>query len=159
MSDVDMYPSYLRATPAAPLAGALLTLLVCVSIVRAPRPHSSLGISIPLVRVPDHPQHNCSDPNRIVYIRLAKDKKIWLDSTGIAQDQLTAVVGFVMANRRDRIVYVDADPQVSYEEFAQFLNKITSAQDNLRIALLTPRLQESIKNASVALCELEWPGH
>jgi biopolymer transport protein ExbD len=90
---------------------------------------------------------------------LAKDKKIWLDSTGIAQDQLTAVVGFVMANRRDRIVYVDADPQVSYEEFAQFLNKITSAQVNLRIALLTPRLQESIKNASVALCELEWPGH
>ena len=82
---------------------------------------------------------------------------MWISSTDIAPDRLTAIIALIMENREDRRVYVVADSQVSYSQFADFLGKIAGAGPNLRIALLSDRLQKDFEQYRGAYCELEWP--
>jgi hypothetical protein len=83
---------------------------------------------------------------------------MWINSTDFSPDRLTAIVALIMENRGDRIVYVAADSQVSFGQFADFLGRIAGAGPNLRIALLTDQLQKNLEQGhGHAFCELEWP--
>jgi len=117
------------------------------------------GIQISMIRVPDQPKNDCSDPNRIVYLRLAQDGVVWLNSTEIPLDRLTTIVKEVMENRGDRILYVVADPHVSYGQFVGLLDKIVAAKMVLHIALLTDQLRGIEEDHARAYCELEWPAN
>jgi biopolymer transport protein ExbD len=111
-----------------------------------------------MIRLPDQSRNDCSDPNRIVYFRLAQDGTVWLSSTEIPTDRLTMIVEEVMENRGDRILYVVADPHVSYGQFVGFLDKIAAAKMVLHVALLTDQLRAGLEeDRGRAFCELEWP--
>jgi biopolymer transport protein ExbD len=145
----------LRALLAAPLAALFLILVLCIFGVQKP---PSVGIRIPMVRFPDQPRNDCSDPNRIVFLRLAQDGTVWLNATAIPTDRLTTTIATVMENRSDRILYVVADPQVSYGQFVGFLDSIAKTKMVLHVALLTDQFRTVLEvNRSRAYCELEWP--
>lgn len=134
----------------------LVVLTLCILIAR--RPRVSVGLRIPTVRIPKHLSHICSDPNRVVFVRLTRDGQMWISSTVVAPDRLTAIIGLIMENRPDRIVYVSADSQVSYSQFVDLLGKIAGASPNLRIAVLSEQLQRDLEQGhGYAFCELEWP--
>jgi biopolymer transport protein ExbD len=147
----------LRALLAAPMAALFLILALCTFAVRRP---ASVGIRIPMVRTPDNYRYVCSDPNRIVFLRLAEDGTMWLNSTVIPPDRLTTIVKEVMENRGDRIIYVAADPRVSFGQFVDFLGRIPAARMNLHVALLTDKLRQDFEEGrGRAFCELEWPAN
>ncbi len=145
----------LRALLAVPMASLFLVLVLCVFAVQKP---GSMGMRIPIIRMPEMPKNDCSDPNRIVYLRLAQDGSVWLNSTQIPLDQLTAIIKVVMENRSDRILYVVADPHISYGQFQSLLDKIAAAKLVLHIALLTDQFRAGLEREhGQAYCELEWP--
>jgi len=83
---------------------------------------------------------------------------VWLSSTEIPTDRLTMIVEEVMEKRANRILYVVADPHVSYGQFVSFLDKITAAKMVLHVALLTDQLRAGLEeDRGLAYCELEWP--
>jgi biopolymer transport protein ExbD len=113
-----------------------------------------------MIRVPDQSKNDCSDPNRIVYLRLEQDGAVWLNSTEIPSSQLTAIIKAVMENRGDRILYVVADPHVSYGQFMGLLDKIAATKLVLHVAVLTDKLHTHfVQNRMGAFCELEWPAN
>jgi biopolymer transport protein ExbD len=149
--DLNWHRSFL----AVPLASLFLILVLCVfGTQRQP----SAGFRIPMIQNPDKPRHDCSDPNRTVFFRLTRDGTIWLNSTRIPPERLTKIVDEIMENRGDRILYVVADPEISYVQFVNFLDRVSAARMNLHVALLTDKLRESLEqDRGQAFCELEWP--
>jgi hypothetical protein len=91
-----MDPFRLRSLIAPAMASLFLMLSLCAFMVRRP---ASTGIQIPMIRLPEQSRNDCSDPNRIVYFRLAQDGTVWLSSTEIPTDRLTMIVEEVMENR------------------------------------------------------------
>ena len=155
MSESDMGLHRSRAYFASAISTLSVILLLCVLAVR--RPNVPVGLRIPIVRIPKQSMRNCSDPNRIVFIRLTRDGRMWINSTDYPPERLTALVALIMERRSDHIVYVAADSQVAYGQFADFLGKIASAAPNLRIAFLSNQLQKEFEEYGGAFCELEWP--
>lgn len=144
----------LRSFLAVPLASLFLILVLCVFGAQRP---PSVGFRIPMIRNPDKPRHDCSDPNRTVFFRLTRDGAIWLNSTRIPPERLTKIVDEIMENREDRVLYAVADPEIPYGQFVNFLDRVAAARMNLHVALLTDKLRESLEGRGQAFCELEWP--
>lgn len=128
----------LRALVAAPIACLFLMLMLYVFGLR--QPHRSMGLRIPMIRVPDHSDRVCSDPNRIIVLRPASDDKYWINSTEIKPGQLQAILTLITENRSDHIVYMQVDGRIPYEKFASVLEIVSDVRPKLHIALLTDRL-------------------
>jgi biopolymer transport protein ExbD len=147
----------LRSILAAPIAALFLIMVLSVFGVQRP---ASVGFRIPMIRVHNQSRNDCFEPNRIVYFRLARDGTVWLNSTEIPSDQLTAITKVVMENRGDRILEVVADPHVSYGQVVDFLDKIAAAKMVLHVALLTDQLRVGLEEDHMGTyCGLEWPAN
>jgi biopolymer transport protein ExbD len=145
----------LRALVAAPMASLLLVLSLCAFVVER---SGSVGMRVPMIRIPDKSKNDCSDPNRSVFLQLSQNGSYWINLTEIPSDRLTATVAYVMENRSERILYVVADPQVCYGQFTDFLDKIAGTKMVLPVALLTDQLRKEIEGSrGRAYCEIEWP--
>jgi biopolymer transport protein ExbD len=107
------------------------------------QPHS-VGIRVPIVQLPPQPQPAYGCNTRSISVWLAKDGRIWIHETEIPARDLTTRLADIFENRLDP-VYVLADRQVSYGQFADFMARIIAVKairPKLKIVLVSGRLQE-----------------
>jgi hypothetical protein len=64
----------------------------------------------------------------------------------IAPDALSAKIAEVFGNRYVKKVYVVADSDVTYGQFADFMSKIVGASPNLNVILLSGQLRHEVES-------------
>ena len=151
-----MDPSRLRALIAPAMASLFLVLSLCAFVVRRPE---SVGMRIPLV--PLHSESHLSGVCNYmpIVLWLTADGKMWINVTEVSPDKLRARIAEIKEYSMDRRVYVVADPGVSYGKFADFLDRIVDATQNLQVVLLSGQLRREVEQGPTfeGLCVLESP--
>ena len=157
----------LRELLAAPVAGLLLLLILCVLVERRPQP--AFGLRVPMMKLKQHPLgYVCEDDIPIV-LRLTADGRMWFNQTEVAPEHLGPLVAKVVESRGERVVYVMADPSVLYGQFAGFLGRVNYSVPDLHVVLLTDRFRERVWGPPIVRvrslnepreyvppCDLEW---
>ena len=150
---MDLYR--LRALLAAPLASLFLVLAVCGFVIQRP---VSAGIYIPVIRNdPGSPQQQPC-PNRSILLRLTKDGRAWINGTELSPSQIAPIVAEVTENRSKRDVYVLADSEVSYGQFAEFLGKIVGSTSDLHVGLISGDMRKLFEEYPVP-CGFVFPAN
>jgi biopolymer transport protein ExbD len=155
--------SRLRAFLAMPIATLLAVLVLCVLVVRRPQPE--VGLRVPLVKLKHHAfGYACEDDIPHV-VRLTADGRMWFVKTEVAADKLGPLIAEVNQGRQEHVVYVMADPAVTFGQFASFLGEINSSLPGLHVLLLTGQLRNYLDPPAIghsgervedAPCDLEW---
>jgi biopolymer transport protein ExbD len=134
----------LRLLVAAPMASLFLVLSLCAFVLQQPR---SVGIRIPMIRIHHNPHKPYDCEGRPVFLRLTKDGRTWMNSEELPADQLRQTVVNVMENRAERVVYMVVDSELTYGQFAGFLDKIEGATNDLHVVVVSGEvLREFEKN-------------
>ena len=72
-----------------------------------------------------------------------------MNTTELRPKDIRAKIAEVMEYRSVKTVYVIAEPEVSYEQFADFMSRITGSTSDLHIVLLTSGLRRKIEMGQV----------
>jgi len=124
----------LRLLLAAPLASLFLVLSLCAFVTQRP---ASSGFLIPMVRLHHDPQEPLGCDGRPEFIRLTHDEKTWINEAEVPSDQLPHAISDLMENRAERVVYVIVDSDLSYGQFAAFLDRIANSTTDLRVVVVS----------------------
>jgi len=125
----------LQAMPSAGFASLFLILLPCAFL--APRPVAQ-GIRIPVVRIHHVPDRDYTcEKSRVIFPRLTKDGKTWINDSEIPGDRLDAKIAEIMEYRAERVAYVLADSEVSVQQFAGFVDGLKKAVPDLHIIVIS----------------------
>jgi hypothetical protein len=139
-----MDPFRIRTLIAPAMASLFLVLSLCAFVVQRPEP---VGFRIPMVRIHRTYQHEFSCDGRFEFFRLTRDGKTWINATEIPEDQVRLKVAHLMENRAERVVYVMVDSELSYGQFAAFMDSIEGATDDLHIIVVSGEIRrEFMKN-------------
>jgi len=152
----------LRTMLAAPMAALFAILILCVVVMERP---ASTGIRIPMMRTRAKPLNNCSFSGFTVYLR--SDGKIGGGDRDdvISRNVVLSRIREAENNIRDDSIFVIADPDVSYGEFASLITDIHSIApaDNIAVvpreAQFQPRDIHGVPWGPVWAdrCVYEWP--
>ncbi len=127
-----------------PLADVMLVLLIIFMVVT---PMLSKGVSVDLVMTRNPIPMEAADKEDAIVIAVTRDGRLFLGTTLMELENLTAKVKDALATRLDKTVYIKADARARYERVVQVIDGIRSAGvDN--IGLLTERIRE--KGAAAA---------
>jgi len=138
---------------AAPMASLFLILLVFGLIDWRP---ASVGFRVPMIRLHHDPNEPSDCGGRAEFVRLTKDGRTWINSEEIPAGQVQAAVAAQMANRAERVVYVVADSELSYGQFASFLDRVSGATSDLHVVLVSGEIRRAFeKNYDV--CDFRYP--
>jgi biopolymer transport protein ExbD len=147
-----MNPNSLRTMAAAPLASLALLLAVCVVLLQSPH---SVGIRVPLVKLHKTlPQPQCNSLE--VSLWLTNDGRTWMNWTELRPEDIRGRIAEVMEYRAVKNVYVIVEPQVSYQQFTDFMSRIVDATPNLHVVLLTSELRREMQKGEVdPICTIQ----
>jgi len=132
----------LRALVAAPLGGLFLVLVLCTFSVRRP---AAVGFRIPMLRIHRTAQNEFSCDGRFEFLRLTRDGKTWINSTEISASQVRPSVAALMESRAERVVYVVVDSELSYGQFAKFLDSIEGATEDLHVVVISGEIRRQFE--------------
>ena len=136
---VSMDLSRLRMLLAAPVASLFVVLLLCELAVHRPQP--AVGLRVPMVKLKKHSQGYMCEDDWPHVVRLAADGRMWFVRTEVAPDKLGPLIAKVNEGRHEHVLYLLVDPSVSYEQFADFLDKVQSSTSGLHVLLLSGQLR------------------
>ncbi|MGA2167354.1 MAG: hypothetical protein ABSG62_04030 [Terracidiphilus sp.] len=158
----DMDLNRLRTLLAAPMACIFLILILCVFAVERP---VSTGILIPMMRIRTEPLSNCEFNGFTVYLR--SDGKLAGGSPEdeVSRDVLLSRIREARDNIQDDTIFVIADPDVPYGEFAALIADIHNAAPPDHIAVVTREAQVELPPYASRVplgpwadrCRFEWP--
>lgn len=153
-----MDPNRLRALIAAPLVSLFLILVLCTIGVRRP---ASMGMHVPTIKVRVHPYKDCDFlSDRSVVVQIHEDGSIWINETRQTREKLGPTLANIFESREERDVYLLPSPDVSFGEFADTYNIISSSTRNLHIVLSTRQLDKELQQCPLdSACALDWPDH
>ena len=134
---MDLYG--LRVLLAAPLASLFLVLGLCAVVLQERRP---TGLRIPVIRNALGSPQEQPCPNRSILLRLTRDGRTWINENEMSHGEIAPIVAEVTENRSQRIVYVLADSEVPYGEFAEFLGRIEGSTTHLHVALISGEMRK-----------------
>ena len=153
-----MKPNQLAQLMAAPLASLFLVLTLCAFALGS---NKSAGFRLPLLRV-HQPQpglwRDCGD-SRVIFVSLLGTGELQINQDTITWDQLAPRIGHIMKFRAQPSIYVLADPEVSYQQFATLIDRITGSTSNIQIGLVSAGLLSSLKSQYRGPCSLDWPAY
>jgi biopolymer transport protein ExbD len=142
----------LRTLVAAPVASLFLILLLCVLAVQRP---VSAGFRVPMIRLHHDPNEPYDCGGRAEFLRMTKDGKTWINSTEIPADQVTARVAALMADRAERVVYVVVDSEVTYGQFAEFVDRISRGTADLHVVRVSGEVRKAFERDH-DLCDFQY---
>lgn len=145
----------LRSFLAAPRAALFLILVLCVFGVQR---QASVGMMVPLEQVQVVPHKGCDFlSDRDVVVQLHKDGSTWINETRVSSDKLRSEFAEIFENRQAGYIYINSDPDVSFEEFASLYSTANTSSSNIRVVLLTPKMRALIQQCPPGgVCELIW---
>jgi len=127
-----------------PLADVMLVLLIIFMVVT---PMLSKGVSVDLVMTRNPIPMDAADKEDAIVIAVTRDGRLFLGSTPMELEQLTAKVKDALATRLEKTVYIKADARARYERVVQVIDGVrTAGVDN--IGLLTERVREKREAAT-----------
>jgi biopolymer transport protein ExbD len=142
---------------AAPLASLFLILAFCTFTLQKP---ASVGMYLPITRVREIPDFHCLGVDRTILVMLRKDGGYWINETQVPANELRPRLAEIFENRKEKILPLFSDPDVTFGEFADFYNKVESSTSNLHIILRTRQLQAQLNLCSpFGSCGIDWPDH
>jgi biopolymer transport protein ExbD len=153
-----MDPFYLRALVAPALASLFLIMSLLELVVLTP---ASVGMGIPITTVRTVPFSDCDFVSgRSIVVQLRKDGSIWINETPESAEKLGLTLTEIYENRAEKVIYLFADPDVPFGEFASFYQTVNSSTSDLRIVWITRMLDKELRQCpSGSYCELDWHGH
>ena len=135
----------LLSIAAAPFCCMFLIVLV-VSMARV-RPQGSVGHSVPVVRIHHDPQEPTDCGGRTEFIRLTKDGRTWINEDQVPANRLVQRIAGLMKNRAERVVYFIADSELSFGQFAEFLDKVSGATSDLRVVVVSGEARRAFEKS------------
>lgn len=142
---MDMNRNGLWTMAVAPFASLALLLAFCAVLLQSPQP---AGIRVPLVQLPKTlPQPQCNFPETSLW--LTNDGRTWMNWTELRPEDIRSKIADVMEYRSAKSVYVIVEPQVSYQQFADFMSRIVDASPNLHVVFLTTELRREMRMGEV----------
>jgi len=149
--------SWLRSLLAAPLVCLFMILVVCS--LEMSQPHS-VGIRVPIVQLPPQPQPEYVCDGESITVWLAKDGTISINHySQISSRELTAKLAEIFEFRPGPL-YVFADHEAPYGQFADLMSKIMSVKEirpKLQIVLVSGQLRDEVEHypTFVGFCGLD----
>jgi len=131
-----------RFLVAPAFASLFLVLALCAFAVRAP---VSTGFSIPVIRLHHDPNETTDCGGRSEFLRLTKDGRTWINSEEIQAGEVRKDVANLMADRAERVVYVVVDSELTYGQFAQFVDRIAGSTDDLHIVVVSGEVRRAFE--------------
>jgi biopolymer transport protein ExbD/biopolymer transport protein TolR len=107
-----------------PMADIMLVLLIIFMVVT---PMLQKGISVDMARVRNPKQMQDADREDAVIIAITRDHRIYLGTDLIPQDQITARVSDLMANKLSKVVYIRSDARAKYGEVVRVVDEVRAA--------------------------------
>lgn len=98
-----------------------------------------------MVRIHHNPLAPYDCDGRTEFVRLTKDGKTWINADEIPAGQVRTRVAALMQDRAERIVYVMVDSDLSYGQFAGFLDKIEGATDDLHVVVVSGKIRREFE--------------
>jgi biopolymer transport protein ExbD len=117
---------------AAPFASLFLLL-----VAMAPATHSASSGQLVLTTHPCAQGEEQIFYNRAVIIRLMHDGKAMLNSSQTTQEDLQAQLPLIFSTRPSRVLYLDADRDLPFQEVAAFLDTARAHTKHLHFAIIS----------------------
>ncbi len=124
----------LRELVAAPIACLFLILILCVPTVQRP---VSTGILIPMMHTRSEPLSNCEFNGFTVYLRSDGTLAGGSRDGEVSQDVMLSRIRDARDEIQDETIFVIADPEVPYGDFAALVADIHHAAPPDHIAVVT----------------------
>jgi len=122
-----------------PMADIMLVLLIIFMVVT---PMLQKGQSVDMVRTDNPRDMQDADKDDSIVIAVTRDGNIFLRTTQIKKEEITAEVKDRIANRLDKTVYVKSDARAKYGDVVAVVDEIRSAGVD-QVGLLTERNERS----------------
>jgi biopolymer transport protein ExbD len=143
---------------AAPFACIFLILILCVFAVQRP---TSIGIMIPMMRSRAKPLEFCEFNGFTVYLN--SDGKVAGGSRNdeVSRKVLLSRIREARDNIQDDTIFVIADPDVPYGEFAALIQEIhnSAPPDHIAVVPREARIEPQFVSGEIWAdrCRFEWP--
>ena len=152
----------LRELVAAPMACLFVILVLCLFAVQKP---VSTGILVPMMRKRADPLGNCEFNGFTVHLRQGGSVSVGDLNREIPREMMFARIREAQGDVWDDTIFVIADPDVSYGDFASLLADIHQTVPSVHIAVVTRagQVQAFLMPGKVPLgpwadrCQFEWP--
>jgi biopolymer transport protein ExbD len=140
----------LLAAPA--LASLLMILIVCALVDRHP---ASVGFFIPMIRLQHNPDEPTDCGGRAEFLRLTKDGRTWINDDEIPAGRIATNVAALIENRAERVVYVVVDSDLTFGQFAHFVDRIAGSTSDLHIVVVSGEVRRAFERDR-DLCDLHY---
>ena len=126
------------ATPnVIPMADIMLVLLIIFMVVT---PMLQKGVSVDLAQVNNAREMQAADQDDAVIVAVTRDGGIFLGSTKISKEEITAKVRDLLASRLDKTVFVKSDARAKYGDVVAVVDEVRAAGVD-QLGLLTEKKQ------------------
>jgi biopolymer transport protein ExbD len=148
----------LRAIFAPAIASIFVILVLCVFVSRTPQPANGIRIPIYPLQPEANPSGVCNSRPPVVW--LSEDGKLWMNNLEVHPRRLRPLIIEMLGSRERQRVYVVANSNLSYGQFAQVLSEVVGAIPNLDLVLLSGDLLREVEREPTfdGLCGLDYLG-
>lgn len=159
---MDVNPNSLRLLVAAPMASLFLILMVSTFAMETP---ASTGILIPMMRLRPVPLGNCEFNGFTVHLRSDGSVAGSELEGAVPKRTILSWIKEARGNIQDETIFVIADPDASYGQFAELIAEIHDAAPPDHIGVVTREGQVAVSrypsgkrlNVVADRCRFEWP--
>jgi biopolymer transport protein ExbD/biopolymer transport protein TolR len=124
-----------------PMVDVMLVLLIIFMVIT---PMLSKGQAVEKVRTNNEMSMKAADRDDSIIVSVTRDGRTFLETTSMAPDQLPGKVRDLLANRLDKMVYVNADQRARYEKVVEVVDNLRAAGVD-QIGLLTDPIEKTAK--------------
>jgi biopolymer transport protein ExbD len=99
----------------------------------------STGYTFYLLDDPPPPTERCYEgDSRRVVLQMASDGALRINQDGVGENELVPNLTTIFKTRAEKIIFVKADTELSYDIFIYRIGKLKRAIPDLRMVLMTP---------------------
>ena len=128
-----------------PMADVMLVLLIIFMVIT---PMLQKGVSVDMARVNNPRPMADADKEDAVVLAVTRDGKIFMGSTPIRLDEVTATVKDRIASKLDKTVYVKSDARAKYGDVLALVDTVRAAGVD-QLGLLTERVERRAPSPTV----------
>ena len=128
----------ISAINVTPMVDVMLVLLIIFMVIT---PMLSKGVSVDMVRTRNPIAMEEADKEDAVVVAVTRDGRVFLGRGQTDPDKLGRIVGDIIENKLDKIVYIKSDARARYERVVDVIN-ILRAEGVDQLGLLTEKIQE-----------------
>jgi len=128
-----------------PMVDVMLVLLIIFMVIT---PMLQKGVSVDMARVNNPRPMADADKEDAVVLAVTRDGKIFMGSTPIRLDEVTATVKDRLASKLDKTVYVKSDARAKYGDVLALVDTVRAAGVD-QLGLLTERVERRAPSPTV----------